>query len=159
MAGSWYLLVKKPAWLCDKTTLISSVCCWCCSVAKSCSTLWDPINCSMPGFLILHCLPECAQTHVHWVSNAIQLSHPLFYPSSLALNLSQHQDLSQWVGCLHQVAKLSELQFQLQHQFGQWIFRVDFIYDWLVWCPCCPRETQPSLWSNSHIHIWLLEKP
>ena len=48
----------------------------CCSVAKSCPTLWDPVNFSTPGFSVLHSLPEFAQTHVHWVSDAIQPSHP-----------------------------------------------------------------------------------
>ena len=56
-------------------SLLTSFCC--CSVAKSCPTLCDPVNCSMPGFPVLHYLPEFAQTHVHWVSDAIQPSHPL----------------------------------------------------------------------------------
>ena len=64
---------------------------------------------------------EFAQTHVHWVDDAIQLSHPLLPPSPLALNLSQHQGFFQWVSSLHQVAKI--LKFQLQHQSFQWIFR------------------------------------
>ena len=67
-----------------------------------------------PGFLVLHCLPKFAQTHVHWVSETIQPSHPLFSPFPPALSLSQHQGLFQWVGSLHQVAKVLELQ--LQHQ-------------------------------------------
>ena len=56
------------------------------------------MNCSMPGFPVLLYLPEFAQIHCHWVSDAIQPSHPLSPPSSLALNLSQHQGLSQWHG-------------------------------------------------------------
>ena len=73
--------------------------------------------------------PEFAQTHVHWVSDAIQPFHPLSPPSPPALNLSQHQGLFQWVGSSHQVAKVLELQ--LQHQSFQWIFRVDsFRIDW-----------------------------
>ena len=75
------------------------------------------------GFRILHHLPELAQTHVHWVSDAIQASHPLSPPSPPALTLSQHQGLFRWVGSLHQVAIL---ELQLQHQSFQWIFRVDF---------------------------------
>ena len=71
-----------------------------------CLTLCNPMDCSMPGFPVLYYLPEFAQTHVLWVNNAIQLSHPLF-PSSPALSLSQHQGLLQWVGSLHQVAKSS----------------------------------------------------
>ena len=59
---------------------------YCCSVAKSCLTLWDPMDCSTPGFPILHYLPEYAQTHFRWVSEAIQPSHPLWTPSPYALN-------------------------------------------------------------------------
>ena len=78
----------------------------------------------MPGFPVLHSLPEFAQIHVHWVSDAIQPSHSLSCPSPLAFNLSKHQDLFQWVGSLHYVAKVLELQ--LQHQSFQWIFRVEW---------------------------------
>ena len=75
-------------------------------------------------FLVLHYLPEFAQTYVYWLGDAIQPSHPLF-PSSPALNLPQHQGLSQSVSSLHQVAE--GLELQPQHQFFQWIFRVDFL--------------------------------
>ena len=68
----------------------------CCSVAKSCPALCDPMNCSIPGFSVHHNLPDFAQTHVHWVGDAIQPFHPLSPPSSLALNLSQPQGLFQW---------------------------------------------------------------
>ena len=97
----------------------------CCSVAKLCSTPRDPKNCSTPGFSVLHCLLEFAQIHVHWVGDAIQPSHPLSSPCPLALNLSHHQGLFQWVSSSLQVAKVSELQ--LQHLSFQWIFRVDVI--------------------------------
>ena len=83
----------------------------CCSVAKSCLTLCDPMDYSKPGFPVLH-LPELAQTHVHWVDDAIQPSHPLSSPSPSALNLSQHQGLFQWVSSSHQVAKVLEFQHQ-----------------------------------------------
>ena len=63
------------------------------SVAQSCLTLCDPMDFSVPGFRDLHYFPVSAQTHVHWVDDAIQLSHPLLPPSSPALNLSQHQGL------------------------------------------------------------------
>ena len=92
------------------------------AVAKSCLTLFDPINCRMLGFRILHYLPQFAQTHVHWVGDAIQPPHPLLTLSS-ALNLSKHQDLFQWVDSSHQVAKVLELKHQ--HQTFQWIFKVD----------------------------------
>ena len=67
------------------------------------------------------------KTYVHWVNDAIQLSHPLWFPFLPALNLSQDQGLFQWVGSLHQVAKVLELQLQLQHQSFQWIFRTDLL--------------------------------
>ena len=70
----------------------------CCSVTKLYPTLCNPMDCSMPGFPVLQYLPEFVQTHVHWVSDAIQPSHPLLLPSPPALNLSQHQGLFQWVG-------------------------------------------------------------
>ena len=66
----------------------------CCLVDKLCPTVCDSMNCSMPGFPVNHQLLELAQTHVHWVSDAIQLSHPLLSPSPPAFNLSQHQSLS-----------------------------------------------------------------
>ena len=113
------------------------------SVAQSWPTLWDPMDCSTPAFPVLHHLPELAQTHVHRVGDAIQPSHPLSSPyPPPAFNLSQHQGLFQWVSSLHQVAKI--LKLQLQHQSFQWIFRVDFFYDWLVWFPCSPRDSQES---------------
>ena len=84
--------------------------------------LCDPMNCSIPGIPVLQYLLGFVQTHVHWVGDAIQPSHLLSSPSPPALNHSQHQGLFQWVGSLHQVAKLLELQ----HQSFQWISRVDF---------------------------------
>ena len=76
------------------------------SVAQSGLTLCDPMNCSTPGFPVHHQLLELTQTHVHWVSDAIQASHPLSSPSPLAFSFSQHQDFFQWVSSLHQVAKV-----------------------------------------------------
>ena len=67
------------------------ICCSCCSAAQLCPTLCDPMNCSTPGFPVLHHLLELAQTHVHWVSDALQPSHPLSSPFPPALNLSQHR--------------------------------------------------------------------
>ena len=93
----------------------------CCSVTKSCPTLCDPMDCSAPGFPVLHYLPEFVQTH----GDAIQPSQPLLPPSPHALNLSQHQDLFQWVSSSHQMAKVLELQ--LQHQSFQWILRTYFL--------------------------------
>ena len=94
-------------------------------------TLCDPVNHHRSGPLVHHKLPEFTQTHVHWVSDAIQPSHPLSSPSPPALNLSQHQGLFKWVSSLHQVAKVLELQ--LQNQSYQWTPRTDLLYrmDWL----------------------------
>ena len=80
------------------------------SVSQSCLTLFDPMNRSMPGLPVHHQLPEFTETHVHWVSDAIQPSHPLSSPSPLAPNPSQHQSLFQWVNSSHEVAKVLEFQ-------------------------------------------------
>ena len=85
------------------------------SVAQSCPTLGDPMNCSTPGIPVYHQLPEFTQTHIHRVSDAIQPTHPLSSPSP-APNPSQHQSLFQEYTS-HEVAK--ELEFQLQHQSFQ----------------------------------------
>ena len=109
---------------------------------KPCPTLCSPMDCSMPGFPVFCYLPELTQTHVHWVGDPIQPSHLLSSPSPPSPNLYHHQGLFQWVGSLHQVAKV--LGLQLQHQSFQWIFRVDFLWDWLVWSPAV-QETLKSL--------------
>ena len=86
--------------------------------------------------------PRVCSNSIHLVSDSIQFiqpSHSLL-PSSLALNLSLHQSLFQWIGSSHQVAKVLELQ----HQSFHWIFSVDFLYDWVVWSPCCSRNSQES---------------
>ena len=140
----------------------------CCSVTKLCPTLCDPMDCSTPSFPVLHCLLKLAQTHVHWVGDAIQPSHPLLSPS--AFNVSQHQCLFQWISSLNQVAKVLELQ----HQSFHWIFSTDFLYDWLFDLLAVQGTLkslfqhhsskssffgpQLSLWPNSHIHTCLLEK-
>ena len=93
------------------------------SVTQSCLTLYDHIDYSTPGLPVHHQLPEFMQTHVHWVSDAIQPSHPLSSPSPPAFSLSQHHGLFKWVSSSHQVPKVLELQ----HQSFQWIFRTDFL--------------------------------
>ena len=80
------------------------------SVAQSCPTLCDPMNCSTPGLPVHHKLPEFTQTHAHRVSDAIQPSHPLSSPPPPAPNPSQHQRLFQWVNSLHEVAKVLEFK-------------------------------------------------
>ena len=86
--------------------------------------------------------PRDCSNSVHWVSDAIQPSHPLSPPSPPTLNFSQHEGLFKWVSPSHQVAKVWE--FQLQHQSFQWIFRTDFLWDGLIWSPCSRRDSQES---------------
>ena len=101
-----------------------------------------PVDYHTPGFPVLHHLLEFAQTHVPWVGDAIQPSCSLFCPSLPDFNLSQHQGLFQLVGSLHQMVKV--LKLQLQAQVFQWMVRVNFLQDWLVWFPCSPRDSQES---------------
>ena len=95
------------------------------------------MDCNTPDFPVFHHLPELAQTHIHWVGDDTQPSYP-----PLAFNLSQHRGLFQWVSSSNPVAKVLELQ--LQHQSFQWLFRVDFLSNRLVWSPCSPRDSQES---------------
>ena len=129
------------------------------SVAQSCPTLSDSMNCSMPGFPVRHQLLEFTQTHVHWVSDDIQPSHPLSSPSPPAFNLSQHQGLFKWVSSLHQVARV--LEFQLQHQsLLKW--NLENTINWIIieiWIflstnfypshPCLFRYSGNSFWSSN----------
>ena len=109
----------------------------------SCSVLSD----SLQPHELQHARPPCPSptpwvhpNPCHWVSDAIQPSHPLSSLSSLALNLSQHQGLFKWVSCLHQVAKV--LEFQLLHQSFQWTPRSDLLLDGLVGSLCSSRDSQ-----------------
>ena len=113
------------------------------SVTQLCLTLRDPTDCSTPGLPVHHQLPEFTQIHVHWVGDAIHLSHPLSPPSPPAFKLSQHHGLFQRISCSHQVAKV--LEFQLRHQSFQRVFRVDFLvfykFRFAVWALECPPPT------------------
>ena len=100
------------------------------------------MDCSTQGIHVHHQLPEFTQTHVHWVGDTIQPSYPLSTASHPVFNLSQHQGLFKWASFSHQVAKV--LEFQLQHQSFQWIFRTDFLENRLVESPCSPRDSQES---------------
>ena len=128
--------------------------------------LGDNMDCSTSGFPILHYLLEFAQTHLHVVDVAIQLSHPLFYPNSPALNLSQHQGLFQSVSSLHQVAKVLEFQLSvsvLPENIQGWfplgltglislLFKGhSSIFSGITFQMHQFFRAQPSLWSNSHI--------
>ena len=127
-------------------------------VVQSLSCVWlcDPVDCSMLGFPVLHRLPELAQSHAHWVSDAIQPSHPLSPPSPPASYLSQHQGFFQWVSSSHQVGKVLDLQ--PQHQSFQWIFRVDFF--WIDWFDFLAVKGLSRVFSNTTVRIrcWVSEK-
>ena len=103
-----------------------------CSVTKSCLTLCYPMDCSMPGFLVLHYLPEFAQTHVHWIGEVFQPSHPLLTLSLPALHLSQHQHHFQCFGCPHQVPKVLSFQHQSSNEYSKLIFFKFAWFDLLV---------------------------
>ena len=106
------------------------------------SDYFDPMDCSTSGFPVHHQLPEFTQTHVHWVSDVIQPSHPLLSPCPPAFYLFQHQGLFQWVSSSHLVTKV--LEFQLQHQSFQWIFGTDLLQNGLIGSPSSPRDSQES---------------
>ena len=145
-------------------------------VVQSLSHVWlcDTMDCSMPGFPVLCYLPEFAQTHVHWVSDATQPSHPLLSPSPPAFNLSQHQGfffnelaLRNWWPKYWSFS----LSISPYNEYSELIsFRINWLISLLskglsrVFSSTTVQKhqffgTQPFLWSNSHICIWLLEKP
>ena len=113
----------------------------CCSLTKLCLTLCDPMECSMPGHPVHHQLLEFAQTHVQSVmpSNHLILCHSLFFLPSVFPGI---RIFSKESGSLHELAKV--LEFQLQHQSFQWLFRRDFLQDGLVRSPSWPRDSQES---------------
>ena len=144
----------------------------CCSVAQPCPTLCNSMDCSTPGFPVLHYLLELAQIHVHWVDDAIQLSHPLLPTSSPVLNLSQHQGRSQWVFSsggqrIGAAASPSGLPMSIQGWFPLGLTGLLFLLSKglsSVFSSTTVQKhqlfgTQSSIWSKSHIHTWLLEKP
>ena len=144
------------------------------SVAQSCLTLWDPVDCSTPGLPVHHQLLELAQTHIHWVSDAIQPSHPLLSPSPPAFNLSSirvfsnesalHTSDSQSIGAS---ASASVLPVNIQGWFPLgligWISLLSKGLSRVFSATTVWKEqffgAQPSFWFNSHMHTWLLEKP
>ena len=145
------------------------------SVARSCLTLFNPMDCSTPGFHDRHQLLELAQTHVHRVGDAIQPSHPLLSPSPPAFNLSLHQGLFQWVSSSHQVqnSKYWSFSFSISPS-NEHAGLISFRMDWLdllqskglsrVFSNTTVQKhqffgAQLSSQFNSHIHKWPLEKP
>ena len=122
------------------------------------STLCDPMNCSTPGLPVHHQLPKFTQIHVHWVSDAIQPSHPLSCPFPPTFKLSQHQGLFKLVSSSHQMAKV--LEFQLQHKPFQWSPKTDFLYDGLVGSPYSPRDSpKPQFKSINSLALSFLYSP
>ena len=103
--------------------------------------LCDPMNCSTPGLPVHHHLPEFTQPHVHWVSDAIQPSHPLSSPSP-AINLSQHQGLFKWVRSSHRVAKV--LEFQLHCPSNEQPGLISFRIEWTGWISLQSKDSQES---------------
>ena len=141
LEGIFYIRYYSSCWT-YKSRLVQQSICQFSSVTQLCLILWDPMDCSTPGFPVHHQLPELAQTHVHWVGDAIQPSHPLLSPSPPAFSLSQYQSLFQWVVSSHQVTKV--LKFQLQHQSCQLTPRTDLFQDRMVESPCSSRDSQES---------------
>ena len=105
------------------------------------SCLENPMDCSPPGFPVLHCPLEFAQIHVHWVGDAIQPSHPLLPPSPPAFSLSQHQGLFQWVDSSHQEAKDWNFHSSISPS-NDYSGLISFRIDWFDLC--CPRDSQES---------------
>ena len=154
--------------------------CCCCSVAQSCPTLCDPIHFSIPGFPVLHHLLEIAQTHVHWVSDATQPSHPLL-PSSPPASVFNNIRVFSNESALHiRWPKYWSFSFKIipsNEYSGLISLRMDrFPLGWTGWVSLQSKGlsrvfsntavqkhqffgTQLSSQSNSHIHTWLLEKP
>ena len=143
------------------------------SVAQSCPTLCDPTDCSTPCLPVHHQFPEFTQTHVHWIGDAIQPSHPLSSPSPPVFSLSQDQGLFKWVSSSHQVAKIgvSASTSVLPMNTQDW-----FPLGWACWISLQSKGlsrvfsnttvqmhqffgAQLSSQSNSHIYTWPLEKP
>ena len=146
---------------------------WFTSVIQSCPTLWDPMDCSMPGFPVLHQLLELAQTHVHEVSDAIQSSHPLSSPSPPAFNVSQHQRLFKCLILHIRWPKYWSFSFSISPS-NEYSELISFRIDWWISLQSKGLSraffnttvqqnqffgAQLSLYSKFHIHTWPLEKP
>ena len=131
--------------------LVSQVCCCCCSAAQSCPALCNPMECSMPGFPVLHYLMEFAETHVRWVDDAIQPSQvchsllllPQTFPASGSSPVSWlFASDGQSIGAS---SLASVLPMIVQHRFPQ---------DWLVWSPCSIKTSQVSSPAAPHFDVW-----
>ena len=140
------------------------------SITQSCPTLCDPMECSTPGFPVHHQLPELAQAHVHSVGDAIQPSHPLSSPSPLQFSpASGSFPMSTLFASDDRSIGVSVSASVLPMNIQDW-----FPLGWTGWISLQSKRlstvfnttvqkhqffwAQPSLWSNSHIRSWLLEK-
>ena len=115
------------------------------SVAQGCATLCDPMNCSTPDLPVYHQLPEFTQTHVHWVGDAIQPSHPLSCPSPPTFNLSQHQGLFIWV---IRWPKYWSFSFSISPSN----VRIDFPLGWTGWISLQPKRLS-RVFSNTTVQM------
>ena len=141
------------------------------SVTQACPILCNLMHCRRTGFPVLHYLPEFALIHVHWVGDGIQSSHPLSSPSPPALNLSQHQifPVSQLftsggrnIGIAASVLPVNSQDWFPLELTGLMSLLSKGLLSFLQLLSFRKRQffsAQLSLWSNSHIHTWLLEKP
>jgi len=156
----------------EKLFIITNCGYYCCLITQSCLTLWDPMDCKTPGFPVLHYLPEFPQTHVHWVSDAIQPAHPLSCPSPPAVNhstASRTSPLSQLFTSSGQNIGASSSRIPMNSQcwfplglsglISLLAKGVSNVFSSVTVWNHQFFSAQPSLWSNSHIHTWLLEKP
>ena len=142
-----------------------------CSVAQLCPTHYDPMDCSMPGFPVLHHLLELAQTYAHWFNDAIQSSHPLSSSSPLAFYLFQHQGpMSQLFTSggksIGSSVSASGLQMNIQGYFSLGLISLNSLQSqglsrvfFNTTVQSHQFHTLPSLWSNSHIYTCLLKTP
>ena len=142
------------------------------SVTQSCLTLCDPMDCSMPGLPVHHQFPEFTQTHVHWISDAIQPSNPLSFPSPPTFNLSQHQGFSNESVLAIRWPKYWSFSFNISPS-NEHSRLISFRMDWLSpcwkllarrWTPCCPRDSQessptPQLKSINSLGLSFLHSP
>ena len=156
----------------NKLDFVIPVLCCCCSVAQSCPTLCDTVYSNTPGFPVLHHLLEFAETHVHWVGDAIQLFHSSVTPFSScpqSIPASGSFPVSRLFasGGQNIVASASVLPMNIQGWFHLGLIGLIFLLSsgisrvfasTTIWKHQF-FSVQSSLWSNSHIHTWLLEKP
>ena len=167
IADARFLLIFVP--LMKTKSCHSFTCCCYCSVTKSWLTLWDPMDCSKSNFPVNHQLQELAQIHIHQVRDAIQPSHPLSSPSPSAFNLSKHSGSFSKESVLRiRWPKYWSFSFSPSNNIQDW-----FLLGWIGWISLLSKglsrvssnttvqkhPLQLSLWSNSHIHTSLLEKP